>query len=97
MNRSIRFVRKLSLSAALSLIAAGGVANVWAAPPQESVTASAAGLQAKADYYAKEAAYYRARAVPASKQMIGYFTMANRFDRLSKHYHMAALAATPRG
>jgi hypothetical protein len=54
-------------------------------------------LQAKADHYAKEAAYYRARAVPASKQMIQYFTMANRFDQLSKRYHMAALAATPRG
>jgi hypothetical protein len=97
MNRSMPLVRKLSLSAAIGLIAAVSAANVWAAPPQESVTVSTADLQAKADYYAKEAAYYRARAVPASKQMIVYFTMANRFDRLSKRYHLAALEASRRG
>jgi hypothetical protein len=97
MQLSTRSTRKLTLSAMLGLLAAIGAADLWAAPQQSPVTVTSQDLRNKADYYAKEAAYYRARAVPASKQMIVYFTMANRFDGLSKRYRLAALEASQRG
>jgi hypothetical protein len=97
MNRPTSILCKLSASTVLAVLSAVSTANVWAASQHETVNVQATDLQAKADHYAKEAAYYRARAIPASKQMIIYFTLANRYDRLSKRYHMAALAATARG
>ena len=64
---------------------------------RQSVTVSAADLQSKGDYYAKLAAYYRGLAVPASKQMIAYFTLANRAEQRAEHYRMATSEAQHRG
>lgn len=86
------------ITASILLVLAGmDTISAWAAPESNTVTRPAPELQAKADYYAHEAAYYRARAVPGSKQMIIYFTMANRFDQLAQRYHLAAVNAAARG
>ncbi len=70
---------------------------VLAAPPQETVTVRAAALQAKADHHSELATLYRARAMPGSKQLITYFTMANHCDQLAARERLAASEIAPRG
>lgn len=83
------------------IIVLAGAASAHATPtaeqPGKAVTAGAEDLQSRAKHYTRLAAQYRALAVPGSKQMIGYFTLANRADRLAKRYRMAALEAAGRG
>lgn len=95
MNRSICFPGTLKAGTVLALIAAALTTNSWASPSDDTVTVRAA--ESKAAYYAELAALYRSRAVPGSKQMITYFTAANRADRLAERYHLAASDAGSRG
>jgi hypothetical protein len=95
MNRSVCFPGTLKAGTALALISAALSSNSWASPPDDTVTVRAA--ETKAAYYAELATFYRSRAVAGSKQMITYFTMANRADGLAEHYHLAAVEGGNRG
>ncbi len=86
-----KWLMLVALAAAASTFSPG----VWAAPSQDSVTVRAASLQAKAEQHADLAAFYRGRAVLASKQLITYFTMANRCDQVAERYRLAAAEAVP--
>jgi hypothetical protein len=95
MNRQKRHFHKLPLAAAA--VASLLTSAVWAAPQSVTVTAHAADMQARSEHYSQLAAFYRERAQPGSKHMITYFTAANRADRLSEHYRLAAAEASHRG
>ena len=84
-----RFTPTLIKLGAVVVLAAGPYAltpRAFAAPGTESVTVSAADLQAKADLY-------RSRMRTDEKRAIEWFTLANRCDQEAKRYRMVALAA----
>jgi hypothetical protein len=92
MNHFIHTLTKCGVSAAL----AGTymlTSAAFAALPTVTISGTPPDLQAKADYYAKGAADYRARMRKDEKRAIIYFTLANRWDRQAQRYHRAALAA----
>lgn len=97
MTRTSRRFRNRSALAAFAVAASVLTPAVWAGTDGDTVTVRAAALQAKADYHAQRAAFYRERATPDSKQMITYFTLANRCDRLASHYRRAAAEEGHRG
>jgi len=91
-----RFTHTLIKVASIATLAVGSYALpalALAAAPSNSVTITAANIQAKADHYAKVAADYRARMRTDEKRAIIYFTLANRWDQKAERYRMAALAA----
>ncbi len=96
MNRGKRSFHKLPLVAGVALASLLSSA-VWAAPPTVTVTTHAADLQSRSDHYLQLAGFYRERALPGTKQLITYFTAANRADQLAKRYHLAAAEARNRG
>jgi hypothetical protein len=53
----------------------------------------AAQLDSLAKRHAETGKYYRSRAIPASKQLIQYFTLANHCDNLAESYRKAAAEA----
>jgi hypothetical protein len=90
MNRfAFTFVR----AGAIAMLTVSSIAllNVgFAAPAPESAT-SVAALQAKADYHASMAAYYRMRMQTDDKHAISWFTMANHCDQKADRYHRLAV------
>lgn len=92
MNGFIHTLTKLGASAALvgSYVLTSAA---FAAPPTVTISGIPSDLQAKADYYAKGAADYRARMRTDDKRAIIYFTQANRWDQKAQRYHLAALQA----
>jgi len=89
-----RFTHTLTQLGAIAALAAGSNALTTlavAAPPTQSVAATAADLQAKADHHAMMAADYRDRAKTDSKHAISWFTMANHCDQKAQAYRIAAL------
>ena len=92
MNRFIHTLTKLGAAAVLvgSYVL---TTAAFAAPPSVTISGTAPDLQAKADYYARGAADYRARMRTDEKRAIIYFTLANRWDQKAQRYHLAALQA----
>lgn len=92
MNRFTHTLIRLGTSAALvgSYVL---TSTAFGAPPTVTISGASSELQAKADYYAKGAADYRARMRTDEKRAIIYFTLANRWDQQAQRYHRAALAA----
>ena len=90
-----RFTQTLTRLSRLVPLAVTSLALTLAAcaAPRIASTASAADLQAKADYYAKGAADFRARMRTDEKRAILFFTQANRWDQKAQRYHLAALQA----
>jgi hypothetical protein len=91
-----RFTHTLTQLGAIAALAVGSYAltpAAFAAPAADTVAATAADLQAKADHHAMMAADYRARARTDEKHAISWFTMANHCDQKAERYRMAALQA----
>ena len=83
----------LRLGAGAALVGSYVFTTACAVRPSEALSGTPSELQAKADYYAKGAAEYRARMRTDEKRAILYFTLANRWDQQAERYHLAALAA----
>jgi hypothetical protein len=90
-----RFTHTLIKVAGIATLAAGSYAlpALALAAPSSAVTITSADIQAKADYYAKVAADYRARMQTDEKRAILYFTLANRWDQKAERYRRTALAS----
>jgi hypothetical protein len=90
-----RFTHTLIRLRGLAPLAVGSLALTLAAcaTPGIDSTASAADLQAKADYHAMMAADYRARARVDEKHAIQWQVQANHCDQRAQAFRTAALAA----
>jgi hypothetical protein len=88
-----RFTHNLLKVGAIALVSSGSLALpafAVAAPATESVTVTAADLQAKADYHAKAEAIYRAWMRTDEKRAMSLFTLANRHYHEAERYRQAA-------